>query len=665
MFKNLLLSKKIGGGFAIVLIITAAVAYIGWQSMYGIVDRSEKGDEMNLLVKGILEARRHEKNFILRKESLYVDKVHQNIEQIKTQAESSRSKFHKQTNKELMDRVLLDGQAYIAAFDRYVELEEQKKAFLEKMQTGANRMLAEASAMHEEQGQQFREIMTEDPLDKNKIEDKFHKTTSAADIQRLILLTQKNVLEFIRTGSEQAIDEARTHFESGLMISQAMTSEFKNQTNIEKGRQLISDLKLYQDAFLAFVDLLQKQKIQDQNMVTSARTAIKACNEARENQKEQMNVQISSANFFLIGATCVALVLGMLIAFVITRAIVKAMQKGVVAAEGMSGGDMTVSIDIDQKDEIGLLAGALNAMVLKLKQIVVDVQSTSDNVASGSQELSASAEQLSQGATEQAAAIEEVSSSIEEMAANIRQNAENAFQTEKIAVKVAEDAQETGEAVHETVDAMKNIAAKISIIEEIARNTNLLALNAAIEAARAGEHGKGFAVVAAEVRKLAENSGNAAAEIGELSSSSVAKAEHAGKMLNDIVPDIRKTADLVQEIAAASKEQDAGAEQINQAVQQLDQVVQQNAAASEEMAATSEELSAQAAQLQSVMAFFNIGNGQGMVKELGGNGSQPAQPVKQNHLSGSSNPRRQNNHKSMGIDLQLEDTADDAEFLRF
>ncbi|WP_235264124.1 methyl-accepting chemotaxis protein, partial [Geoalkalibacter ferrihydriticus] len=206
----------------------------------------------------------------------------------------------------------------------------------------------------------------------------------------------------------------------------------------------------------------------------------------------------------------------------------------------------------------------------------------------------------------QAAAAEEASSSMEQMAANIRQNADNAMQTEKIAAKSAQDARQGGEAVGKTVTAMKQIADKISIVEEIARQTNLLALNAAIEAARAGEHGKGFAVVAAEVRKLAERSQTAAAEISDLSGSSVEIAEQAGKMLTQMVPDIQKTAELVQEIAAASKEQDAGAEQVNKAIQQLDQVIQQNASASEEMASTSEELSSQAEQLQQAIAYFKV-----------------------------------------------------------
>jgi len=339
-------------------------------------------------------------------------------------------------------------------------------------------------------------------------------------------------------------------------------------------------------------------------------------------------------------------VFGSLVAVAITRSIVKPLAESVRVAAGVAVGDISLELKSERKDEVGELLRAMDeiisssrkvtevtrqvsegnltvevterssrdelliaikGMVSKLREVVGTVQSASEQVTAGSQAMSSSSEELSQGATEQAASAEEASSSIEEMTANIRQNAENAQQTEKIALKGAQDAEASGVAVQDTLQAMKRIAEKIDIVEEIARQTNLLALNAAIEAARAGEQGKGFAVVASEVRKLAERSQVAAAEIGELSISSVEVAESAGTLLEAMVPNIQKTAELVQEIAAASQEQDAGAEQIGRAIQQLDSVIQQNASSSEEMASTSEELSSQAEQMQAAINFFDLG----------------------------------------------------------
>jgi methyl-accepting chemotaxis protein len=316
-------------------------------------------------------------------------------------------------------------------------------------------------------------------------------------------------------------------------------------------------------------------------------------------------IQISDSSLTLmIGAGLLALALGVVTAFLITRSITRPIGGAVEVANRLAAGDLMTTIEVSSKDETGMLLLAMQNMLSKLSEIIGEVRKAADNVSAGSQELSASAEQLSQGATEQASSTEEASASMEEMASNIKQNADNASQTEKIARQSAADAQTSGEAVGRAVEAMRTIADKITIVQEIARQTDLLALNAAVEAARAGEHGKGFAVVASEVRKLAERSQSAAAEIGTLSSQTVKAAEDAGGMLIKLVPDIKKTAGLVSEISAACREQDIGGEQINQAIQQLDKVTQQNASASEQMSATSEELAAQAEQLQSSIAYF-------------------------------------------------------------
>jgi methyl-accepting chemotaxis protein len=354
---------------------------------------------------------------------------------------------------------------------------------------------------------------------------------------------------------------------------------------------------------------------------------------------------VSGARTGIITGLIAALICGICISLFVVRSITGPLAVAVGLVGHVSQGDLGHTVNVTSSDELGQMQEALNRMVAGLKDhanvaakisegdltveakalsekdilgnslirmlkslrtTVSEVASAAANVASGSEEMSSTAEQISQGSTEQAASAEESTSAMEEMASSIQQNADNARQTEKIASKAADDAKSSGQAVSQTVLAMKQVAGKISIIEEIARKTDLLALNAAVEAARAGEHGKGFAVVASEVRKLAERSQTAAAEISSLTIDGVRTAEGAGQLLSKLVPDIQKTAELVHEIAAASAEQNTGAMQVNKAIQQLDQVIQQNAAASEQMASSSEELSSQAEVLQSSVAFFRL-----------------------------------------------------------
>lgn len=404
--------------------------------------------------------------------------------------------------------------------------------------------------------------------------------------------------------------------------------------------------------------------------------------EEMNNAKVEGSAAKKTSIAIMIAVTIFSILLGIIMGIVITRGIVKPVSKGVEMAQAIAKGDLSAEIDVDQKDEIGVLSDAMKEMVSNLKNTAAvaeeiasgdlsvkvnilsdkdtlgqslakmveklnivcgDVKNSADNVAAGSQQMSSTSEQMSQGATEQASAAEEASSSMEQMGSNIKQNADNALQTEKIAQKSAEDAKESGNAVEKTVTAMKEIAEKISIIEEIARSTDLLALNAAIEAARAGEHGKGFAVVASEVRKLAERSQTAAGEISKLSGSSVEVAEGAGDMLTKLVPDIQKTAELVQEISAASGEQSSGADQINRAIQQLDQVIQQNASASEEMASTSEELASQAEQLQGAIRFFKLdGN-------VAGTSINERRSIKDSPEEASVKPKIEDIRESIGV----------------
>ena len=362
----------------------------------------------------------------------------------------------------------------------------------------------------------------------------------------------------------------------------------------------------------------------------------------------------------------IAIAVSVLIAFFLSRMITSALHEALHVANRLSEGDLTVQVNATSTDETGQVLTALSNMLEKLRQVVGEVTMASDNVASGSNELSSAAQTLSQGATEQAASIEETSSSMEEMASNIQQNTDNAQTTQTISQTAATDGKEGGDSVMEAVSAMKEIASKISIIEEIARQTNLLALNAAIEAARAGEHGKGFAVVAAEVRKLAERSQTAAGEIGQLSASSVEVAEKAGTIINKLVPDIQRTAELVQEIATASAEQNTGADQVNQALQQLDQVIQQNAGASEEMAATSEELSAQADMLAQSISFFKVGNAQGrpVAARRPTAARQPARKKATRAIAHTPAPQRASGGALLDMSDDRKEASDD-EFERF
>ena len=342
-------------------------------------------------------------------------------------------------------------------------------------------------------------------------------------------------------------------------------------------------------------------------------------------------------------------------------------------ADEIAAGNLTVDARrTSDKDRLGI---ALETMVVKLRTIVAEAVTAAQNVSAGSQQLSASAEELSQGSTEQAASTEEASASMEQMAANVKQNAENASQTEKIAHQSARAAEESGIAVGRAVDAMQTIAEKITIVQEIARQTDLLALNAAVEAARAGEHGRGFAVVASEVRKLAERSQTAATEIGMLSSETVKAAREAGSMLAKLVPDIKRTAELVEEITAACREQDVGSTQINQAIQQLDKVTQQNASASDEVSTTSEQLADQAEQLQATIAYFRI-NATAPAVLPSQVGVQPAHSVSQlRHLAAegaktirptlSSKGRRPKvSNGGFALDMERGDDHQDAAFRR-
>ncbi|MGO4197165.1 methyl-accepting chemotaxis protein [Rhizobium sp. YAF28] len=522
----------------------------------------------------------------------------------------------------------------------------------------------------------------------------------AGPAARLDLAQQINIaqLEAIRQQKNLLTarndDDASGAIEKGNQARKDFADAFAAVTKLatEEGKarwERVAELsKTFNDADDQIRDFIKGGNTDGANTVsvTTARQAANAIDSTLDEilalEKKRMQdaddnaeQQYGTTRTMMIAVAATALLIAVLTAFWIANTISKGLSRANTVVREVAEGDLTKMAEITTHDEIGELLGNVNIMIERLRGVVADALSAADNVSSGSQELSASSEQVSQGATEQAASAEEASASMEQMAANIKQNADNAAQTEKIARQSAKDAEASGDAVNRAVDAMRTIAEKIGIVQEIARQTDLLALNAAVEAARAGEHGKGFAVVASEVRKLAERSQSAAAEISSMSSDTVKAARDAGEMLGRLVPDIRKTAELVSEISAACREQDIGASQINEAIQQLDKVTQQNAGASEEMSATSEELAAQAEELQASIAFFKVDTAGAtragvrkiaaktaakVVKAPAAAPRKPA-PATQNHNHGHTVASQQARAKGFALDMSMggPDAGDD------
>lgn len=437
--------------------------------------------------------------------------------------------------------------------------------------------------------------------------------TDASKTIRNLMLARLYVMKFISENDQDSVDRVekeRIEFINNLKALAA--------TSLDSEAKLLEEIDAYQkayfDAFSGAVTTIQTRNALKIDKLDPAGQLVAKLSEDEKlrikSRQDELGPLVQTANSDAVSlitiVSLVAIVIGVILTFIITRAIVRPINNTVKLAETIAKGDLTSNIVVESNDEMGKLTDAMKLMSDQLSQVISDVSGAASSISSASEQMNSTAIALSNSATEQAGSVEETSASVEQMSASINQNTDNANITSDMANKAAKEAVEGGEAVKQTVSAMNSIAEKIGIIDDIAYQTNLLALNAAIEAARAGEHGKGFAVVAAEVRKLAERSQVAAQDIGEVAQNSVGLAEKAGKLLGEIVPSIQNTSDLVQEISAASEEQSAGVNQINVAMQQLDKVTQQNAAGSEQLAATSDAMKQQASNLTQIIAFFRL-----------------------------------------------------------
>jgi len=446
-----------------------------------------------------------------------------------------------------------------------------------------------------------------------------------ADVRGSMALSLANIRAYLLTGDKKFSDE----FNKYWSVNEKRYVELSQKTNLMTTgqRNSFNSLKAARNIFKTKPPEMFKIRGSNEWNIANYWLATKAAPEAgkildhiktmieHETKLAKEDTAMAHAvaeelTMFMLLSAIIGVVLSISVAIVITRAITKPLSTMLEAADDLRAGDgdLTQRLPDFGKNEIGQTANAFNGFIDKIQSVLIEVRHAVHGINAASNQVNSTAQTLSQGSSEQAASVEETSASLEQMSASINQNTENAKATDKMANSAASEAEQGGIAVKKTVTAMSEIAGKIGLIEDIAYKTNLLALNAAIEAARAGEHGKGFAVVADEVRKLAERSQQSSQEISELAGSSVDVAEHAGKLLDAIVPSIQETANLVMEINASSEEQSVGVNQVNQAIDQLDKVSQQNAAASEQLAATSEEMANQTVQLQNTIGFFTLGN---------------------------------------------------------
>jgi methyl-accepting chemotaxis protein len=595
--KDLKIGFKLGFGFGIIILLTLVFGIIAYLGVSGIVNQLTITNLSNNIVRNAGDAQAASLRYIIYNNADYNTIVHEKIKENLNEIDRISGLLKSSANKKIANDLAKSVNTYEQLSVNYHETQIAKTKNNEK-----STLLVSASTSN------VKEIVevARDYVRNNRDAGAVNRLNLLEDAYASMLQVAILMKTYIADPTNENGNELLKILDKTIEVLKDARPLMKSDETIEAIDKSLGSLDGLKNELHDYIDIVKKQ---NQN-ITDIRETLKEIIALTSTMQQNVlnNAQASQATTysFLVFTLILVVVIGILTASYTAHLISGPLNKSLKLAKLISEGDLTQNLMIDQDDEVGKLVNVLGVMNQKLRDVISTIIINSDNIVSASELISTTSQQLSGGANKQAASVEEVSATMEEMASNIHQNSENAKQTEIISKSAKDGIYLVSEQSVKALEANKKISEKITIINDIAFQTNILALNAAVEAARAGEHGKGFAVVAAEVRKLAENSKKAAEEIVALAQGGLNLTKESGEKLTQMLPEVEKTSMLVQEISAASNEQSNGAEQVNISMQQLSSITQQNAASSEELASSAEELYSQAEQLKDIIGFFKI-----------------------------------------------------------